>query len=49
MLVDYVPHPRGGEEGAVSEVFNAVGELVGVVTVPASAVAPLRADEVPTR
>ena len=25
MLVDYVPHPRDGEEGAVLEVFNAVG------------------------
>ena len=49
MLVDYVPHPRGGEEGAVLEVFNAVGKSIAVVTVPASAVAPLRADEVPTR
>lgn len=47
MLVDYVPHPRGGEEGAVLEVFNAVGESIAVVTVPASAVAPLRADQVP--
>ena len=47
MLIDYVPHPRGGEEGAVLEVFNAVGESIAVVTVPASAVAPLRSDQVP--
>ena len=47
MLVNYVPHPSGGEEGAVLEVFNAVGKSIAVVTVPASAVAPFRADEVP--
>jgi hypothetical protein len=47
MLIDYVPHPRGGEEGAILEVFNAVGETISVVTVPASAIAPLRADQVP--
>ncbi len=47
VLIDYVPHPRGGEEGAILEVFNAVGETIGVATVPASAIAPLRADQVP--
>jgi hypothetical protein len=47
MLIDYVPHPTGGEEGAVLEIFNAVGESIAVVTVPASAIAPLRADQVP--
>jgi hypothetical protein len=47
MLIDYVPHPRGGEEGAVLELFNAVGESVGVIMVPASAIAPLRADQMP--
>ena len=47
MLVDYLPHPRGGEEGAILEVFNAVGESIGVVTVPASTIAPLRADQMP--
>jgi hypothetical protein len=47
VLVDYVPHPRGGEEGAILEVFNAVGGTIGVATVPASAIAPLRADQVP--
>jgi hypothetical protein len=46
-LVDYVPHPAGGEEGAVLEIFNAIGESIGVATVPASAVAPLRADQMP--
>jgi hypothetical protein len=47
VLIDYAPHPRGGEAGAVLEVFNAVGESVSVVTVPESTIAPLRADQVP--
>ena len=48
VLVDYVPHPAGGEEGAILEVFNAVGESIAVVTAPASAIAQLRADQVPS-
>ncbi len=48
VLVDIVPHPAGGEDGAVLEVFNAIGESIAVVTMPCSAVAPLRADQVPT-
>jgi hypothetical protein len=47
VLIDYVSHPTGGEEGAVLEIFNAVGESIAVVTVPGSAIAPLRADQVP--
>ena len=47
-LVDYAPHPAGGEPGAVLEIFNAIGESIGVATVPASAVSPLRADQMPT-
>ncbi|MCC6458301.1 MAG: DUF4926 domain-containing protein [Caldilineaceae bacterium] len=46
-LVDYVQHPDSAEKGAVLEVFNALGESIAVVTVPASAIAPLRADQVP--
>jgi len=46
-LIDYVPHPAGGEEAALLEIFNAVGDSVGVATVPASAIAPLRADQMP--
>ncbi len=45
-LVDRVAHPAGGEEGYVLEVFSAVGESLAVVIVPASAVEPLRADEI---
>ncbi len=45
-LVDRVPHPSGGEDGAVLEVFNAVGESIAVVAVPESAVGSLREDEV---
>ena len=44
-LIDYVPHPRGGEEGAILEIFNAIGESVAVVAVPVSAIEPLRADQ----
>ncbi|MBW4630729.1 MAG: DUF4926 domain-containing protein [Iphinoe sp. HA4291-MV1] len=47
-LVDFVPHPTGGENGCVLEVFNAVGESIAVVTVPVSAVEALRADEILT-
>lgn len=46
-LVDIVPHPSGGEDGAVVELFNAVGESIAVAVVPLSAVAPLRADQMP--
>jgi hypothetical protein len=46
VLVDYVAHPSGGEEGCVLEVFNALGESIAVVTVPVSDVEPLQADEV---
>ena len=35
-LVDFVPHPALGDEGAVIEVFNVVGESIAVATVPLS-------------
>lgn len=47
-LVDFVPHPSGGEGGCVLEVFNAVGETIAVVTAPISAVEALSADEILT-
>ena len=46
-LIDRVPHPSGGEEGAVLELFNAVGQSVAVVVVPWSAVAPLQPNQMP--
>jgi hypothetical protein len=46
MLIDYVPHPEGKEDGCVLEVFNALGESIATVAVPQSAVEPLRSDEV---
>jgi hypothetical protein len=45
-LVDYVPHPSGGEDGYVLEIFNALGESIAVVAVPMSDVGPLQANEV---
>jgi hypothetical protein len=38
MLNDYVPHPAGGEEGCILEVYNATGEFLKVVTVPISSI-----------
>jgi hypothetical protein len=46
VLVDYVPHPAGGEEGCVLEVFNALGESIAVVVVRESEIEGLQADEV---
>jgi hypothetical protein len=48
VLVDIVPHPTGGESGAVLEIFNALGESIDVVTVPSSMIALLRADQLPS-
>lgn len=46
VLVDYVPHPDGDEQGCVLEVFNALGESIAVVAVRESEVESLRRDEV---
>jgi hypothetical protein len=45
-LIDLVPHPNGGENGVVLEVFNALGESIAVVAVRESEIEPLRSDEV---
>jgi hypothetical protein len=47
-LIDFVNHPAGGEEGAILEVFNVLGESIDVVAVPLSAIEPLRADQIPS-
>lgn len=46
VLIDFIPHPSGGEQGCILEVFNAVGETIAVVTVPISAVKALQSDEI---
>jgi hypothetical protein len=46
VLIDRVPHPTGGSPGVVLEVFNALGGSLAVVSVPESAIEPLRADEI---
>ncbi len=46
-VVDYVPHPNGGEEGAILEIFDTLGNSLGVVVVPVSAIAPLTRGMVP--
>ena len=47
-LIDKIPHSSGGEDGAVLELFNAIGESIGIVVVPISLIAPLRPDQMPT-
>jgi hypothetical protein len=47
-VIDYVPHPQGGEEGAILEIFDALGNSLGVVIVPVSAIAPLTRGLVPS-
>ncbi|HRI88146.1 MAG TPA: DUF4926 domain-containing protein [Candidatus Hydrogenedentes bacterium] len=46
--VDFAPHPLGGEEGCLLEIFNAVGDSIQVVAVPVSAVSPLTANDIPS-
>jgi hypothetical protein len=48
VLVDFIEHPAGSERGAILEVFNALGQSIQVVTVPLSAITPLRADQIPS-
>jgi hypothetical protein len=45
-LIDYVPHPSNLEEGAVLEVFDALGESVAVVTVPISKIDQLQPNDI---
>ncbi len=47
-VIDYVPHPQGGEDGCILEVFNVLGESMAVITVPISAITPLRANQIPS-
>jgi hypothetical protein len=42
VLLDYVPHPSGGEEGCVLEIFNALRDSIAVVTVPKSEIEVFR-------
>ena len=44
-VVEHLP-TAAGEDGYILEVFNAVGETVKVIPVPASALEPLTADKV---
>jgi len=45
-LIDHVPHPGNGEEGAILEVFNALGTSIAVVTVPVSSIDVLQPDDI---
>lgn len=48
-VVEELPATRksGGEPGYALEVFNVLGETTAVLSVPVSAVRPLRANEIP--
>ena len=45
-IVEFVPHPSGGENGCVLEIFSAIGKSIAVVALPVSAIEPLSANEV---
>jgi len=45
-LVDIVPGPPGGPQGAVLEFFNAIGQTICVTAVSVNDVEPLRPDEI---
>ena len=45
LLIDYVPHPADGEEGAILEIFNAIGESINIVTVPISSISALQSND----
>ena len=47
-IVEYLPHPNGGEDGAILEIFDTLGNSLGVVTVPVSAITSLTHVMVPT-
>lgn len=48
VIIEHLPATpeSGGEEGYALEIFNALGETIAVVMVPASAVEPLKQDEI---
>lgn len=46
-VVEFVDHPSGGEQGAILEIFNVMGESVGIATVPVSSIAPLSPAYIP--
>jgi hypothetical protein len=46
VIVEFIPHPGGGERGCALEVFNAIGKTIAVVVVPESAIEPLTEDEI---
>jgi len=47
MYIDDLPVKKD-EDGAILEVFNALGESIAVVTVPISAIEPIRANQILT-
>lgn len=47
MYIEYLTAP-GVEDGAILEIFNALGEEIRIATVPLSAIEALRADHLPS-
>jgi hypothetical protein len=45
-LVDIIPGPEGKSQGAVLEVFNALGHTICVISVSVDDVEPLQANEI---
>lgn len=47
LYIEHLKHPGNGEDGAILEIFNALGDSLRIVTVPLSAIEPLQEDQVP--
>ncbi len=48
LYIEYLQHPQEGEDGAILEIFNALGDSLRIVIVPLAAIEPLQEDQVPT-
>jgi hypothetical protein len=47
MYIEYLKHPHGSEDGAILEIFNALGDSIRIATVPISAIESIRPEHVP--
>jgi hypothetical protein len=46
-MIDYLTDPDSIEDGAILEVYNALGESIAVLTVPVSAISEMNANQIP--
>ena len=46
MYIEHLINPQG-QEGAIVEIFNAIGDSLGIATLPLSAIASITSDYLP--